>query len=78
MADSPDLERMFFVPFGRGSRSCIGRATAMEQLVVTIGNLFHWVDMTIWDTDEDDMRVAHEFFSGGGTGREGGLKVVLK
>ncbi|KAI4167897.1 MAG: hypothetical protein LQ343_006820 [Gyalolechia ehrenbergii] len=73
-----ELERKFLVPFGRGSRACVGRAIAMEELVVAIGNLFARVEMGVWGTGDEDMRVAHDFFSGGGKGgREGGLKVRL-
>ncbi|KAL8747287.1 MAG: hypothetical protein Q9184_007624 [Pyrenodesmia sp. 2 TL-2023] len=70
----------YLVPFGRGARACVGRAIAMEELYVTIGNLFCWMTaMKLWDTDDEDMRMAHDFFSGGtSAGKEGGLKVLLE
>ncbi|KAL8729522.1 MAG: hypothetical protein Q9166_004694 [cf. Caloplaca sp. 2 TL-2023] len=68
----------FLVPFGKGSRSCPGRAIAMEELVVGVGNLFANVGMQMWDTIEGDIIAAHDFFSGAGGEREGGLKIVLK
>lgn len=70
----------YLVPFGRGARACVGRAIAMEELYVTVGNLFHrMTTMRLWDTDDEDMRMAHDFFSGGtSTGKEGGLKVMLE
>ncbi|KAL8691092.1 MAG: hypothetical protein Q9218_003602 [Villophora microphyllina] len=68
----------YLVPFGRGSRACIGRAIAMEEMYVVLGNLFHRVPIRLFDTTDDDMSVAHDFFSSGGEKvREGGLKVLL-
>ncbi|KAL8918111.1 MAG: hypothetical protein Q9208_007552 [Pyrenodesmia sp. 3 TL-2023] len=70
----------YLVPFGRGARACVGRAIAMEELYVTIGNLFYrMTTMQLWDTDDEDMRMAHDFFSGGSiTGKDAGLKVMLE
>ncbi|KAL9627168.1 MAG: hypothetical protein Q9204_006763 [Flavoplaca sp. TL-2023a] len=75
--DSSALEN-YLVPFGKGTRSCPGRALAIEEIFVTIGNLFYHIDMKLWDTSEEDMTAAHDFFSGSETGREGGLTVLLK
>lgn len=52
---------------------------AMEALYVTLGNLFHRLRFELGEIDEEDMRVAHDFFSASGwEGGEGGLKVLLK
>lgn len=70
----------FFVPFGKGSRGCVGRKLAMVELYVAIGNLFRGVGfgMELWDTSEEDIRRTHDFFSleGGCEGR--GLRVVRR
>ncbi|KAL8913295.1 MAG: hypothetical protein Q9171_001859 [Xanthocarpia ochracea] len=78
LGESSQVLEKYLVPFAKGSRSCPGRALAMEELFVTVGNLFYHVDMELWETTEEDIIAAHDFFSGATTEREGGLKIVLK
>lgn len=56
------LERNF-VPFGRGSRSCIGRDLALLTVYVTIANIFHRFDAELFETDASDLAMEHDLFA---------------
>ena len=71
------LER-FLVPFGRGSRSCVGMHLALAELYLTIGNLFHRFDMELYDTNEDDIRLTHDFFSLDALKEPTGLQILAR
>jgi len=53
-SSSKELER-FLVPFGKGSRGCVGMHLALVELYLTIGNLFYRFDMELFDTTEEDI-----------------------
>lgn len=71
------LER-FLVPFGKGTRGCLGMHLALAELYLTIGNLFHRFDMGLYDTDEDDIRLAHDFFSLDASKEAKGLQLLVR
>lgn len=68
----------FFVPFGKGSRGCVGRELALVELYVTIGNLFNILDLELHETTEEDIRLTHDFFSLDGAKETKGLRVVVR
>lgn len=70
----PGLER-FLVPFNKGSRGCVGMHLALIELYLTIGNLFRRFDMTLFETTEEDIRLAHDFFSLDASKEAQGLRV---
>ncbi|KAL8715420.1 MAG: hypothetical protein Q9220_000754 [cf. Caloplaca sp. 1 TL-2023] len=75
--NNKNLEQ-YLVPFGRGSRACPGRAMAMEELVVILGNLITRFGerMRICEgVGKEEMRRAHDFFGGGDTSE--GLRVMF-
>ncbi|KAH7398615.1 putative cytochrome P450 [Phaeosphaeria sp. MPI-PUGE-AT-0046c] len=59
-----DMHR-YFVPFSKGSRSCLGIDVAKMELVLTAGNVFHQLgrEMRLWDTTERDVSWAYDFFA---------------
>ena len=65
----------FFVPFSKGSRGCVGRELALVELFLTIGNLFNKVDLELYETNEEDIRLTHDFFSLDGSKELNGLRV---
>jgi len=53
----------YLQPFGKGSRACIGLHLASSELYVTIAKLFGGFDMKLFETEEDDIKQVHDFFS---------------
>ena len=55
----------YFVPFSKGSRSCVGMEVAKMELVLTAGNIFRTLgrDMKLWETTERDVSWAYDFFA---------------
>lgn len=55
----------FFVPFGKGSRSCLGMEVAKMELALTAGNVFHQLGgrLELWETSERDVSWAYDFFA---------------
>ncbi|KAL8765571.1 MAG: hypothetical protein Q9209_007402 [Squamulea sp. 1 TL-2023] len=62
LSDNPDLHRInqYYVPFGRGSRMCIGLNFALAELYIIIARIFSQFELEIFDTirerDVDYMR----------------------
>ncbi|KAK5118214.1 hypothetical protein LTR85_008194 [Meristemomyces frigidus] len=53
------------VPFGRGTRQCVGMPLAYAELYVTLGTLFRRFPrgLKVWNTTEETMRDYEDFFS---------------
>jgi len=79
LVQGEELKRMekYFVPFGRGSRSCIGRELAMMNLYLTTAAFFHHFDATLFETGPKDMEMEHDFFSPFPSADSKGLRVML-
>ncbi|KAI0969500.1 cytochrome P450 [Xylaria arbuscula] len=52
-----------FVPFSRGSRACLGSNLAMAEISLILAVLFrpNGPKLELFETDETDVRVAHDF-----------------
>ncbi|KAI0103057.1 cytochrome P450 [Nemania sp. FL0031] len=52
-----------FVPFARGSRTCLGSNLAMAEISLVLAVLFrpNGPKLELFETDETDVRVAHDF-----------------
>jgi cytochrome P450 len=55
----------YFVPFSKGSLSCLGIEVAKMELVLTVGNMFQKLgrQMQLWETTERDVSWAFDFFA---------------
>lgn len=64
---SENLKEMHrnFVPFSKGSRSCVGIEVAKMELALTAGNVFQKLgkEMQLWETTERDVSWAYDFFA---------------
>lgn len=55
-----DLDR-YFVPFGKGSRACLGINLAQAELYITLAMVFSRFDFELFDTDVSDVEMAHAY-----------------
>lgn len=55
----------YFVPFSKGSRSCLGIEVAKMELLLTAGNVFRQLgsSLQLYNTTERDVSWAHDFFA---------------
>ena len=67
----------FMIAFSRGPRNCIGMNLALAEMYLVIGTLFRNFDMRLFNTKEEDLTVAHDFFMPFGPSDSRGLKVKL-
>lgn len=55
----------YMVPFGKGSRACVGQPLAMSEMYVTLGTLFRRfpTGLRVYNTTPDAMVDYEDFFS---------------
>ncbi|KAK3346444.1 cytochrome P450 family protein [Lasiosphaeria hispida] len=75
--ERPELER-YFVPFGKGSRQCLGINLAMAELYITIATVFTQFKFELFDTDESDVRMEHAYLVPYAKWESKGIRVVVK
>ncbi|KAF2100410.1 putative cytochrome P450 [Rhizodiscina lignyota] len=78
----PSEARRWLVPFSRGSRSCVGMNLAYAELFLTIGSLFApaeagGVNMELFETDDSDVKVVHDFFNPSARLDSKGVRVLV-
>jgi cytochrome P450 len=80
LVQGEDLKRLekYFVPFGKGGRSCIGKELAMMNLYLTIAALFHEFDAELFETRRQDIEMEHDYFSPFPAADSRGLRVMLR
>lgn len=74
------LKRMenAFVPFGRGSRVCLGLELAKDEMTLLTGNLFYRFDLELYKTTKWDIEIQHDFFAPFGPRDSKGVRVLAK
>lgn len=63
LGESKKQLQKYFIPFAKGSRSCVGMILAWAELYVSIGNIFRRFDLELYDTTPDDVAVVRDNFS---------------
>ncbi|CZR56606.1 related to cytochrome P450 CYP3/CYP5/CYP6/CYP9 subfamilies [Phialocephala subalpina] len=53
----------YLVNFGRGSRQCLGMNLAYAELFLTIATIFRRFEMELFETDESDVKIEHDYFA---------------
>jgi cytochrome P450 len=67
-----------YLPFGRGSRMCIGMNLAMAELYVVLGSMFRRFDLDLYQTTrERDINVARDCFIGEPSRDSVGVRVSI-
>lgn len=67
----------YFVAFGKGARSCVGRELAILELTMAIANLVYRFDMRLFQTVEADVVMDRDFFSPYRRDDSKGLQVTI-
>lgn len=80
LVEGEELRRLekYFVPFGRGGRSCVGKELAMMNLYLTVAAFFHQFDAELFETRRKDIEIEHDYFSPFPAVDSKGLRVMLK
>ncbi|KUL84200.1 hypothetical protein ZTR_06934 [Talaromyces verruculosus] len=58
--NDPGLDR-YFVPFGKGSRMCLGINLAQAELYLAIATIFGRFDFDLYETDLSDVQMKHAY-----------------
>ena len=77
LGDGKRALEKYLVPFSKGPRSCVGMNLALAELYSVIGNIFRRFEMELVDTKEEDLIMAHDFFSSFGPAESKGLRVAV-
>lgn len=69
-----------FVPFGKGTRGCLGIELAKEELTLMAGNLFRRFgsNLELYETSERDVSIVHDYFAPFGPKDSKGVRVVVR
>ncbi|KIW03319.1 uncharacterized protein PV09_05530 [Verruconis gallopava] len=76
--------KRFFVPFSRGTRSCVGMNLAYAELFITIGTLLRPInaggqfEMDLFETTQRDFKVEYDWFNPCAALDSRGLRVSIK
>lgn len=68
-----------FVPFGKGTRGCLGIELAKEEITLMAGNLFrrYGRNLELYMTSERDVSIVHDYFAPFGPKDSNGVRVVV-
>jgi cytochrome P450 len=75
-----ELKRLekYFVPFGRGGRSCVGKELALMNLYLMTAAFFNQFDAELFETSRKDIEMVHDYFAPFPAVDSKGLRVMLK
>ena len=71
-----DLDR-FLIPFGRGSRICLGMNLAYAELYLTLAVVFRRFELRLFETGREDVDIAHDFLAAGVKLDSKGVRVIV-
>jgi cytochrome P450 len=80
----PHEAKKFFIPFSRGTRSCVGMNLAYAELYLSIGMLLEPIDlggrfeMRLFETAQRDFEVKYDWFNPCPPLDSKGLRVIIK
>ena len=52
----------YLVPFGKGTRSCLGYNLGLAELYLTLAAVVGRFEMRLFETDESDVRLERDWF----------------
>ena len=71
-----DLEK-YLLPFGKGTRMCLGMNLAYAELYQTLAAVFRRFDMKLYQTTRRDVDIAHDLLSGTPALDSKGVRVTI-
>lgn len=69
--------KKYLMPFGKGSRICLGINLAYAELFLTLAALFRRFELELFETTRADVDVAHDFVAGTPRLDSKGVRVVV-
>ncbi|MCJ1287369.1 hypothetical protein MMC26_006718 [Xylographa opegraphella] len=76
-AAAGNLEK-YLIPWGKGTRICLGMNLAYAELYLTLAAVFRRFDLKLFETTGEDVRVVHDFIFGAPRLDSKGVRVVVK
>lgn len=73
----PGSLKRYFMPFGKGSRICLGMNLAYAELYLTLEAVFRRFNLQLFDTTRADIDVAHDFVAGTPRVDSKGVRVLV-
>ena len=74
--EEKSLDR-FFVPFSKGTRSCLGQHLAWAELYIGLATLFGRVDLELFETRPEAVTIAREYFVPLASAETKGVRVTV-
>lgn len=68
----------YLVPFGRGTRACIGSNLAYAEMYLLLAALFRRFDFELFETTRADVDIVHDFFNASVRLDSKGVRVMVK
>jgi cytochrome P450 len=75
--DSKKRAETYLVPFGKGSRICLGQEFALSSVSLILARLLNRFEMKLHETSRRDIEMAHEMFAPFPAADAKGVRVVL-
>ncbi len=67
----------YLIPFGRGSRICLGMNLAYAEVYMTLASVFRCFELKLYETTNEDIDVLYDFVSGMPRFDSKGVRVVV-
>lgn len=74
----PGSLKRYFMPFGKGSRMCLGINLAYAELYLTLEAVFRKFELQLFETTRDDVDIAHDFVVGTPRLDSKGMRVLIR
>lgn len=76
-AESTGSLKRYFLPFGKGSRICLGMNLAYAELYLTLAAVFRRFELRLFETTRADVDMAHDFIGASARLDSKGVRVVV-
>lgn len=75
--ESNESLKKYYMPFGKGSRSCLGMNLVYAEIYLTLAALFRRFELRLFETTRADVDIAHDFIAGSPRMDSKGVRVVV-
>lgn len=69
--------KKYYMPFGKGSRSCLGMNLVYAEIYLTLAALFRRFELRLFETTRADVDIAHDFIAAAPRVDSKGVRVVI-